>query len=209
MVALGDDPAFLISDRVENVINETVWTTKALDISEPDNIFILLDPLPPEIGAQARILVSGVTLIKSENFILSEFPFTGDFFQYEGPLATDLIRSDTGRIQVIHKFTDDSTIYDYYLVVAGAIGGTGGGDAKLAVTPSGGIAAMTTDTAPYVFPFEYCDLVDEYGDLTGDAEAVYNMVMMAITGNALIQLKKIGSRYFVDVDNCPTSVISS
>jgi len=203
-------PAFLTSDRVDNVTNETVWQTTDLSTGDPDNIFILLDPLPGEIGAQARALVSGVSLLKSENFIVSESPFAGDFFQYEGPLATDLIKSDTGRIQAILKFADDSTTYDFYLVVAGAIGGTGsGGDAKLAVTPSGGIAAMTTDTAPYTFPSEVCDLVDEFGDLTGATETIYNMVMMAITGDALIQLKKIGTRYFVDVDNCPVSVISS
>jgi len=202
--------AWLVSDRLDNATNETVWDTMALDTSEPDNIFILLDPLPGEIGAQARALVSGISLLKTTGFLLSETPFTGDFFQYEGPLATDLIKSDTGRIQHLFFFIEFDSEFDFYLVVAGAIGGTGsGGDAKMAVTPSGGIAAMTTDTAPYTFPSEVCDLVDEFGDLTGATETIYNMVMMAITGDALIQLKKIGTRYFVDVDNCPVSVISS
>lgn len=222
VVAIGD-PSILLSDRLDNVTNDTVWETQDLSaiLGNEHNIFILLDPLPGEIGAQARALVSGVSLLKTRTFLLSDGPYSGDFFSYLGPDNTDLYPNDTGRIQVVDHFyvkwyeesISDVTIdseFDYYLVVAGAVGGTGsGGDAKLAVTPSGGIAAMTTDTAPYTFPSEVCDLVDEFGDLTGFTETIYNMVMMGITGDSLIQLKKIGTRYFVDVDNCPASVISS
>jgi len=222
VVAIGD-PSLLLSDRLDNITNETVWeTTDPLAIFGGEyDIFILLDPLPGEIGAQARALVSGVSLLKTKTFLLSDAPYQGDFFNFLGPDNTDLITNNIGRIQVLNYFyvqwyvesISDVTLeseFDYYLVVAGAIGGTGsGGDAKLAVTPSGGIAAMTTDTAPYTFPSEVCDLVDEFGALTGATETIYNMVMMGITGDALIQLKKIGTRYFVDVDNCPASVISS
>lgn len=224
VVALGQ-PQLLISDRLDNITNDTVWET--IDLSPlfggEHNIFILLDPLPGEIGAQARALVSGVSLIKTKTFLQSDSPLPGDggFLEYLGPDNTDLIRSDTGRIQVVGYFyvdwyeeaISDITLdseFDYYLVVVGAVGGTGsGGDAKMAVTPSGGIAAMTTDTAPYTFPSATCDLVDEFGDLTGASQTIYNMVMVAINGDSLIQLKKIGTRYFVDVDNCPSSVISS
>lgn len=87
-------------------------------------------------------------------------------------------------------------------------GGTGGGDALLAVTPEAGIAAMTTTEAPYSFPSAVCDLIDP---MTGNyyspnrTETIYSSVLVAINGDSLIQAKRIGTRYFVDVDNCPVA----
>lgn len=75
----------------------------------------------------------------------------------------------------------------------------------LAVTPAAGIAAMTDTTFPLTFPFATCYRVDpDTGDYFDPPEevVVFNMVTVAIAGQVLIQAKSIGSRYFVDVDNC-------
>lgn len=88
--------------------------------------------------------------------------------------------------------------------------GKGGGDAILAVTPTGGIAAMTDTTFPLAFTSATCFRVDpdtgEYFDPTEEV-IIYNMVSVAIAGEVLIQAKKIGTRWFVDVDNCASSTV--
>jgi hypothetical protein len=79
----------------------------------------------------------------------------------------------------------------------------GGGDAKLAITPAGGIAARTTTAVPHTFPSATCRLISE---TTGNyfspdqTEIVYNSTRIAIAAGRLIQIKKIGTRYFADVD---------
>lgn len=80
-----------------------------------------------------------------------------------------------------------------------------GGDAKLAVTRTGGIAARTTTAVPHTFPSAVCDLLDEvtgdYYDPNQELE-IFNSTKIAIGDEQVIQLKKIGLRYFVDVDDC-------
>jgi len=86
-------------------------------------------------------------------------------------------------------------------------GSGGGGGAILFVTRTGGIAARSTTTLPHTFPSATVDLLDP---LTGDVyspnrtETVYNMTTIAIAhvANRPHQAKKIGARYFIDVDDC-------
>jgi hypothetical protein len=88
---------------------------------------------------------------------------------------------------------------------------TGGGDAILAVTPVGGIAAMTDATLPIVFTSATCNKINPAtGDYYSPNEpiVIYNMVNIAIPATVLIQAKKIGERYFVDVAACGSSTIS-
>lgn len=79
----------------------------------------------------------------------------------------------------------------------------GGGDGKLAITPAGGIAARTTTSVPHTFPSANCRLLDE---VTGDyytpdqTLVVYNSTRIAVAAGRVIQIKQIGTRYFVDVD---------
>lgn len=143
-------PVAGISDRTEILYDVPVYYTKALSTGEPDNIFILLDPLPGEIGATARALVSGVSLLKTKSFLFLTDPVVGDYYRYEGPTALDLGVATTGRIQEICPFdlavSDD--ILEYHLVVAGPISGqgSGGGDAGrfvLETTPTGGATGAT------------------------------------------------------------------
>lgn len=79
----------------------------------------------------------------------------------------------------------------------------GGGDGRLAITPAGGIAARTTTSVPHTFPSANCRLIDE---VTGNYYSpdqtlpVYNSTRIAVAAGRVIQIKKIGTRYFVDVD---------
>lgn len=84
---------------------------------------------------------------------------------------------------------------------------SGGSDAILFKTRTGGIAARTTTTLPHTFPSATVDLIDpDTGDVYSPnrEETVYNMTNIAIAhvANRPRQGKKIGSRYFVDVDDC-------
>ena len=82
-----------------------------------------------------------------------------------------------------------------------------GGDAILFVTRTGGIAARTTTTLPHTFPSATVDLLDP---VTGNVyspnrtQTVYNMtnIVVAHVANRPRQAKKIGIRYFIDVDDC-------
>ncbi len=82
---------------------------------------------------------------------------------------------------------------------------SGGGEGLLGITRTGGIAARTTTARPHTFPNATVDILDE---VTGDfyspnrTETVYNSTKIAIQENSVIQIKKIGTRYFVDVDDC-------
>lgn len=77
--------------------------------------------------------------------------------------------------------------------------------ALLGITRTGGIAARTTTARPHTFPSATVDILDE---VTGDfyspnrTETVYNSTKIAIQESSVIQIKKIGTRYFVDVDDC-------
>lgn len=156
-----DTPVAAISDRTQLLYEELVYHTKALSTGEPDNIFILLDPLPGVIGAEARALVSGVSLLKTKSFLFLTDPVAGDYYRYAGPTAIDLDLAETGRIQEVCPFelavSDD--VLEYHLVVAGHISGqgSGGGDAGrfvLVTNPTGGAtgplgASMTASANIY------------------------------------------------------------
>lgn len=89
--------------------------------------------------------------------------------------------------------------------------GKAGGGAILAVTPVGGIAARTDNTLPITFPSALCYKINaDTGDYDTPAEEVEvcNMTNVPISAQSLIQAKKIGNRWFVDVDNCSGSNIS-
>ena len=78
-----------------------------------------------------------------------------------------------------------------------------GGDGKLAITPAGGIAARTTTSVPHTFPSATCRLIDEVtgGYYTPDQTlVVHNSTRIAVAAGRVIQIKQIGTRYFVDVD---------
>ncbi len=73
------------------------------------------------------------------------------------------------------------------------------------MTRTGGIAGRATTSLPHTFPSATVDLVDpETGDVYSPnrEEVAYNMTRITIFANSLIQLKRIGDRYFVDVDDC-------
>ena len=120
VVAL-DDPTLLVSDRLDSITKETVWNTKDLDDEEPDNIFILLDPLPPEIGAEARALVCGVSLLKVDTVQPTAANILEDnYIRLNGAFATSRL-TKIGRIQLIQKFVDltDTLACEYWLVCVG------------------------------------------------------------------------------------------
>ena len=87
------------------------------------------------------------------------------------------------------------------------LGAGSGGDAILFTTRAGGIAARSTTTLPHTFPSATVDLLDP---VTGDVYSpnqtatVYNSTNIAVAHVAYRphQAKKIGSRYFIDVDDC-------
>jgi len=89
-------------------------------------------------------------------------------------------------------------------VMRGVIG-AGGGAAIVAITKVGGIAARATSGVPHTFPSATVDLLDP---VTGDyyspnrTATVYNSTSITIDAAHVIQAKLIGSRYFVDVDDC-------
>lgn len=90
-------------------------------------------------------------------------------------------------------------------VNVGASGGT-----LLAVTPVGGIPARTDNTLPITFPSATCNKIDpSTGNYFSPNQTVvvYNMVNLAVNAQSLIQAKKIGDKWFVDVDNCDNNVL--
>lgn len=75
----------------------------------------------------------------------------------------------------------------------------------MATTTIFGIGPMTSTSLPFTFPSADCNRIDpETGDRYSPNQVVriYNMVNQQIGASTLIQAKRIGSRYFVDVDNC-------
>jgi len=148
VVAIGD-PSLLISDRLDNITNDTIWETQDLDSDEPDNIFILLDPLPGEIGAQARALVCGVGIIKLWPTSSRD---SGKFLRYYPSAfdALDLVGASSGRIQIVAKVAEEITdeTYEYHLIIAGAIFKSAG-SARFVLTSdlTGGSSGPTGDYA--------------------------------------------------------------
>lgn len=80
-----------------------------------------------------------------------------------------------------------------------------GGDALMAITPTGGIAARTTTSVPHTFPMATCRVISGVTGnyLSPDVEVdVYNSTKIPIGEAQIIQLKRIDGRYFADVDDC-------
>jgi hypothetical protein len=89
--------------------------------------------------------------------------------------------------------------------------GGGGGENILAVTPVGGIPAMTGTTLPLTFTSAICHRIDpSTGNYYSPNQTIeiFNMVNVVINGQTLIQAKPFGDKPFVDVDNCGTGGIA-
>ncbi len=149
VVNIVNQPKLLVSDRLDNINEETIWITS--DPAGGTDLFVLLDPLPGEIGAQARVLVSGVTLVKTKKFT-DTIPRLDKYLHCVGPDATDLEESPTGRLQVllnnylIDIVDDHGGEFDYLLVIAGHY--SNGGDVGrfiLVEDPEGGSSGPTGD----------------------------------------------------------------
>lgn len=139
-----------------------------------------------------------------------ESTFAGNAGDTVGPVSGEHTVSETGTGLVCLSQKRTAPDGTYFIWAMLAISKGGGGDALIAVTPSGGIAAMTDTTPPFAFTHATCYRVNpdsgEYIDPVEEVE-IYNMVDVAIAGSVLIQAKKIGSRWFVDVDNCSGSSV--
>jgi hypothetical protein len=87
------------------------------------------------------------------------------------------------------------------------IGESGGGEAVIGVTRTGGIAARTTTSVPHTFPSATIDLLNpDTGNFysPNQTQVVHNSTSIAITALKIVQAKRMrdSDRYFVDVDDC-------
>lgn len=76
-----------------------------------------------------------------------------------------------------------------------------GGGSILALTPPGGIPAMT-GSGPFTWGSATCTLVSEDGIVGAETQVVKNIVNQAIAGSVVIKANRVGSIFIVDVASC-------
>lgn len=212
VVDIVNPAALLISDRFDNIDEETIWITS--DPAGGTDLFVLLDPLPGEIGAQARVLVSGVTLVKVKKY--TEFlPGPDRYLKCIGPDATDLEESPTGRLQLLNYYIadlaeDHEGEFDYLLVIAGPYSnGSDTGRFILVEDPEGGSSGPTGDPMT-----AFCYIVREDDPTITINEGTtlylnYDMFSDLEDGDYGIAIKDVRGRWIAVNAPCSTDAVSS
>lgn len=216
---------------IKNTSGERIPPFAAMEVSYTGTSGVSLDSLknvlwsvkkPTSAGAadSSRIIINGSQWIEISGYGSGWFQSKGLvlFDSSDAPAIGDAVGPVDGEWAMAvggsgWKYKSDDVNPEAYLQSSSVktayvemVGG-GGGDAILFITRTGGIAARSTTTLPHTFPSATVDLLDpSTGNLYSPNRTaeVHNSTTIAIAHVAYRphQGKKIGNRYFVDVDDC-------
>lgn len=83
--------------------NEIIFHTAEYDSADPDNLAILVEPLPGVIGGSARALLCGVSWMRVPESLIEELPYIR-IEDIEPSLIPGLVYANSGRIEILRTF---------------------------------------------------------------------------------------------------------
>lgn len=185
-VALGT-PAITYTGVINHRHERLIYNTKALDVDDPDNWVVLLEPLPGVVGASAEALVVGITWLKTNDSVTEP-----RFIQVDD---TEPVFKSSGKAYALFSYSD-GTDYTTLIVMGSPSASTGNG---LFLVGTGGIPVTNTSGAPpWTLGVASCQRLKVYDDAgtikmdtTGNSESVHNMHNLLIPETCIISAKLI------------------